>query len=390
VKPALAFVVQRYGDAVTGGSESLARALAERLAPEFDVTVFTTCARDYVTWRNELPAGESVQDGVTVRRFPVDEERDLSAFNRFAESIYDRPHSDEDERRFLRTQGPYVPALVEALAREKERFRAVLFFTYLYYPTVEGLRAAPERAILVPTTHDEPPLRFRLYAEAFARPRAFAFLTPAEETLVRSRFDVGPRPALLAGMGIEDAGEPDVAAFRARHGLTRPYVLYAGRVDAGKGCLDLVRFYELYRARAAEPADLVLIGTLAMDEPRGPGARYLGFVSEEDKGAAFAGASVVACPSAYESFSIALLDGFAHGVPGLVNARSAVLREHCLRGQGGLFYEDGVEFVEALVTLMGDDGLRRGLGASGRAYVAAEYRWDVVLDRYRRLIDAVG
>jgi Glycosyl transferases group 1 len=366
-------VVQRYGDAVTGGSESLARALAERLAPEFDVTVFSTCARDYVTWRNELPAGQSVQDGVTVRRFPVAAERDLSAFNRFAESIYDRPHSDEDERRFLREQGPYAPALVEALAREKERFRAVLFFTYLYYPTVEGLRAAPERAILVPTTHDEPPLRFRLYAEAFARPRAFAFLTPAEETLVRSRFDVGPRPALLAGMGIEDAGEPDVAAFRARHGLARPYVLYAGRVDAGKGCLDLVRFYELYRARAAEPA-----------------ARYLGFVSEEDKRAAFAGASVVACPSAYESFSIALLDGFAHGVPGLVNARSAVLKEHCLRGQGGLFYEDGVEFVEALVTLMGDDGLRRGLGASGRAYVAAEYRWDVVLDRYRRLIDAVG
>jgi glycosyltransferase involved in cell wall biosynthesis len=118
--------------------------------------------------------------------------------------------------------------------------------------------------------------------------------------------------------------------------------------------------------------------------------RYLGFVSEDDKRAAFAGASVVACPSAYESFSIALLDGFAHGVPGLVNARSAVLKEHCLRSQGGLFYENGVEFVEALSTLAGDDALRRALGASGRAYVAAEYRWDVVLERYRRLIAAVA
>jgi glycosyltransferase involved in cell wall biosynthesis len=390
VRPAIAFVVQRYGAHVTGGSESLARALAERLAAEYDVTVFTTCARDYVTWRNELPAGESSESGVTVRRFPVEEERDLAAFNRFAESIYDRPHSDDDERRFLREQGPYAPALVAALAREQDRFRAVLFFTYLYYPTVEGLRAAPSRAILVPTTHDEPPLRFRLYREVFASARAFGFLTPAEEALVRSRFDVGGRPALLAGMGIEDAGETDAGGFRARFGLTRPYVLYAGRIDAGKGCADLVRFYELYRARTAEPADLVLIGTLAMDEPRGAGARYLGFVSEDDKRAAFAGASVVACPSAYESFSISLLDGFAHGVPGLVNARSAVLKEHCLRGQGGLFYEDGVEFVEALVTLMGDDALRRSLGASGRAYVAAEYRWDVVLERYRRLIAAVG
>jgi glycosyltransferase involved in cell wall biosynthesis len=390
VKPAVAFVVQRYGAHVTGGSESLARALAERLAPEHDLSVFTTCARDYVTWRNELPAGESLEDGVTVRRFPVEAERDLASFNRFAESIYDRPHSDEDERRFLREQGPYAPALVEALAREQDRFQAVLFFTYLYYPTVEGLRAAPARAILVPTTHDEPPLRFRLYREAFARARAFAFLTPAEETLVRSRFDVGTRPAVLAGMGIEGAGQPDVAALRERFGLARPYVLYAGRIDAGKGCADLLRFYELYRARTDDPADLVLLGTLAMDEPKGAGVRYLGFVGEDDKRAAFAGASVVACPSAYESFSIALLDGFAHGVPGLVNARSAVLKEHCLRGQAGLFYEDGVEFVEALLALTGDDTLRRALGASGRAYVASEYRWDVVLDRYRRLIAAVA
>jgi glycosyltransferase involved in cell wall biosynthesis len=390
VRPALALVVQRYGAHVTGGSESLARALAERLASDYDVTVFTTCARDYVSWRNELPAGESVEGGVTIRRFPVEQERDLAAFNRFAESIYDRPHSDEDEQRFLREQGPYAPALVEALAQEQDRFRAILFFTYLYHPTVEGLRAAPARAILVPTTHDEPPLRFRLYRELFERARAFAFLTPAEETLVRSRFDLGARPALLAGMGIEDAGETDVGGFRARFGLTRPYVLYAGRIDAGKGCADLVRFYELYRARTDEPADLALIGTLAMEEPRGTGARYLGFVSEDDKRAAFAGASVVICPSAYESFSISLLDGFAHGVPGLVNARSAVLKEHCLRGQGGLFYEDGVEFVEALVTLMEDHDLRRTLGSSGRAYVAAEYRWDVVLERYRRLIAAVG
>jgi glycosyltransferase involved in cell wall biosynthesis len=389
-RPELALVVQRYGSSVTGGSESLARALALRLSGQYAVTVFTSCARDYVSWANELPAGESVEEGVAVRRFPVEEERDLAAFNRFAESIYGRPHSDEDERRFLREQGPYTPALVEALAREQERFRAILFFTYLYYPTVEGLRAAPGRAILVPTTHDEPPLRFRVYGDVFARARAFAFLTPAEEALVRSRFDLGARPALLAGMGIDDAGRPDVAAFRARHGLARPYVLYAGRVDAGKGCADLVRFHELYRARSSEPLDLVLIGTLAMDEPRGTGVRYLGFVSEDDKRAAFAGASVVACPSAYESFSIALLDGFAHGVPGLVNARSAVLKEHCLRGQGGLFYDDGVEFVEALLTLSGDEALRRALGASGRAYVAAEYRWDVVLERYRRLIAAVA
>jgi glycosyltransferase involved in cell wall biosynthesis len=390
VSHAVALVVQRYGADVTGGSEALARALAERLAATHDVTVFTTCARDYVTWRNELPAGEQVSNGVTVRRFPVEEERDLDAFNRFGESLYGRPHSDGDEQAWLRQQGPYVPRLVEALARERGRFRAVLFFTYLYYPTVEGLRAVPERSILVPTTHDEPPLRFGLYRELFAQARAFAFLTPAEEALVRSRFEVGARPALVAGMGVDDPQAVDVDAFRARQGLGERYLLYAGRIDAGKGCADMLRFYERYRARAARPAELVLIGRLAMDEPAGEGVRCLGFVSEEDKQAAFAGASVVLCPSAYESLSITLLEGFARGVPGLVNARSAVLKEHALLAQGALYYEDGLEFVEALETMLADDALRSALGQGGRRHVARHYRWDVVMDRYLSLIEAVG
>jgi len=177
--PEVAFVVQRYGEGITGGSESLARAVAERLAGEHRITVFTTCARDYVTWRNELPEGRESLGGVDVLRFPVAEERDLAAFNAFAEPLYVRERSHEEEVEFLRRQGPHAPSLVESLAAQKDRFAAVVFFTYLYAPTYWGLRAAPERSALVPTTHDEPPLRFSIYREAFARPRAFAFLTPA-------------------------------------------------------------------------------------------------------------------------------------------------------------------------------------------------------------------
>jgi glycosyltransferase involved in cell wall biosynthesis len=67
-----------------------------------------------------------------------------------------------------------------------------------------------------------------------------------------------------------------------------------------------------------------------------------------------------------------------------------VLKEHCLRSNAGLFYGDGDEFAEALQRLIDDPALRRALGDSGRRYVAASYRWDVVLDRYRALIEAAA
>jgi len=389
-RPPLAIVVQRYGADITGGSESLARSVAERLTAFYDVTAFTTCARDYVTWRNEMPAGEETLAGVRVRRFPVEEERDLAAFNAFAEPLYGREHTDEEEQLFLRRQGPYAPRLVEALAAERGRFAAVMFFTYLYYPTYAGLKAAPERSVLVPTTHDEPPLGLRVYSEVFALARAFGFLTGPEEALVRSRFPLGNRPALVSGMGVETPEDPDVEGFRIRHDLDQPFVLYAGRIDAGKGCAEMLAHYARYRRHVPGAASLVLIGKLAMPEPREAGVRYLGYLSEEEKAAALAGARAVICPSPYESLSIVLLEGMALGTPALATARSAVLLDHCRRSNAGLWYRDPDEFVEALDLLVREERLREALGANGRAYVRQGYRWDTVIERYRSLIEAVA
>jgi glycosyltransferase involved in cell wall biosynthesis len=67
-----------------------------------------------------------------------------------------------------------------------------------------------------------------------------------------------------------------------------------------------------------------------------------------------------------------------------------VLKEHCLRSNAGLFYADGDEFAEALQRLTDDPGLRGALGAAGRRYVEANYRWPVVLERYRALIESAA
>lgn len=388
-RQALAIVVQRYGGDVTGGSESLARAVAERLSADYDVTVFTTCARDYLTWRNELPEGKQTVGGVEVRRFRSEEERDLPSFNALSDALFDKPHTPEQELAWLRRQGPNVPQLVEALKAVRGDFAAILFFTYLYYPTYWGLKAVPEHSILVPTTHDEPALRLGIFREVFALPKALAFLTPPEEALVRARFEVGKRPALVAGIGIDDGPPPDVEAFKIRHDVRGPYALYAGRIDAGKGCAEMIAFYDEYRRACRGAAELLLIGKLAMPEPRSPGVRYLGFVSEAEKRAALAGAAAVICSSPYESLSITLLEAMALRTPVLASARSPVLLDHCRRSNGGLFYATADEFIEALDLLVSQPLLARELGACGARYIEAEYRWPVVMERYRSLIRAV-
>jgi glycosyltransferase involved in cell wall biosynthesis len=389
-RPRVAFVVQRYGADVTGGSEALARAVAERLARETNVTVFTTCARDYVTWRNELPEGTTYLDGVEVVRFRCEEERDLAAFNALSDSLYGTPHGEEAELLWLRRQGPYVPGLVARLEECRGRFTAILFFTYLYFPTYWGLKAAPERAILVPTAHDEPALQLGIYRSVFETPRALLFCSAPEQELVRSRFRLRDGPALVAGIGVETAVCQDVEGFKIRHDVSGPYVLYAGRIDAGKGCDEMLAYYERYRRDSRGAAELLLIGKLAMPEPRVPGVRYLGYLSDSDKLAAMAGARAVVCPSPFESLSIALLEAFSLGTPVLASARSPVLADHCLRSNGGLPYADAAEFAEALELLVSEPALREALGQRGRAYVAANYRWDVVLEKYRSAIAAVA
>ena len=385
----IAIVVQRYGKDLVGGSETLAREYAERLAGRgFDISVYTTTARDYVTWRSEYPAGESMERGVRILRFVPERERDLKAFNALAEPMYVRTTTAEDERAFLESQGPFVPGLISALRAAALRYEAVLFFTYLYYPSVEGIRVAGDRAVFIPTAHDEPPLRFAIFKTAFEGVRSYAFCSAPEARLVASRFDISKCSQDVVGIGVEPPEEPDVEEFRILRGIERPYLLYAGRIDEGKGCDEMLRFYEHAQAEVMGCPDLHLIGKLAMELPRIPRLRHLGFVSEEDKRAAMAGASALICPSPYESLSITLLEAMSLGTPVLASSRSEVLVDHCLKSHAGLAYGNPEEFTESVRLMVLDEKLRRAMGRNGKRYALTEFSWDRVLERLVRQIDA--
>jgi glycosyltransferase involved in cell wall biosynthesis len=427
----LAFVIQRYGAEVLGGSEQLCRMVAERLATQHDVEVLTTCARDYVTWKNEYPEGTDRVRGVTVRRFASARTRDVEAFNRYSDWIYNTPHSRADEMEWLKQQGPWCPALIDHLKRHHQQYDVIVFFTYLYATTVLGIEINPGRSVLVSTAHDEPAIKLEIYKDVFNKAGALVYLTDSERQFVQREFPDRPLLEELIGVGIdipqqqpyprmpavpdeepapvdgaaaapapvreaqpedEDPGAREYpshlltrgSVFRRRHRLHGPFALYGGRIDPGKGCEELLEYFSTYVKEGGE-ASLALMGAKLMPLPEDPSVRFAGMLSDIERTQALEAATVVVCPSPYESLSLLALEALSVGTPILVNARSEVLVEHCVRSNGGLWYSDRDEFVECLRLLVADQRLRAALGRNGRDYVRKNYRWDVVLGKYERI-----
>lgn len=387
----LAFVVQRYGAGIAGGSEAHCRHLAERLASRHDITVLTTCARDYVTWANAYPAGITTENGVRVERFPVARPRDLKAFADLSDEVFDDLGSSaEREHEWFRANGPDAPALLGHLRANGARYDLVLFWTFRYAPSHFGVPLVADRAVLVPTAEEDPAIDLDVLPEFFARPAGYLFLTPEEEVLVSTRAGRRLQPARVIGGGLEPERlpHPDRSTLD-RLGVPAEYVLYLGRVDRNKGCATLLEYFQEY-ADAGGDTTLVLAGPSTLMVPSHPRIRTLGYVEDDIRGALLAHARVLIVPSPYESLSIVLLEAWNHAVPALVNQGCRVLEGQVRRANGGLYYRSSREFQEALSWLLANEDARRTLGRQGLAYVEHEYRWPTVLERVEDLLDEVS
>jgi glycosyltransferase involved in cell wall biosynthesis len=385
-----ALVVQRYGNEVLGGAESLARRVAELLNPHVELTVLTTCALDYLTWADHYAPGEADVNGVRVLRFSVPRPRDLHEFELATGPAYEDPESIELGRAWMEVQGPNAPGLLEHLREQGSSYDAIAFVTYLYATTAHGLPLVADRSLLCPTMHDEPPLRLAIFDDLFAQARLCLFSTPEERELARERFGVPDERARVVGAGIDEPRNTDPGGFARVSGVDRPYALYLGRLDPSKGVPDLVEFHSRYRARQPNGLDLVLIGGGELTVPRGDGFHALGYVTEQQKHDALAGAVVVVCPSPYESLSFAQLEAWSHGRPTLANAVSPVLEGQSRRSGGGLWYENAEEYATMLDLLARTEPLAAAIGAQGRRYVREAYSWDHLRDQWLAALEEVA
>lgn len=385
------FVTPRYGVEVLGGAEFAARMLAERVASQlgWDVEVFTSCASDAVTWHNDYAPGTTQINGVSVTRFPTTGPRDPK-FDDLSARVHRFPRlaPRKLQEEWVDKQGPHTPALLDAL--DNSDADVFVFYPYLYYPTVRGLPRVAERSVMHPAAHDEVPIRMPIFGEVFGSAAGFVFQTNGERQLTESLFSIAHKPQLLLGLGV-DVGDGDTAAFRTRYGLgDRPYLMCLGRVDNGKGSTVLATYFEQYKRRNPGDLALVFMGTIKDEMPEQPDIVMTGPVDDEAKWAGLRGSEVLVSPSAYEAFSLALVEGWAAGKPALVNGACIATREHVELSRGGLWFENYLSFESALERLTARDETSQAMAAAGKAYVDERFRWPALIERYGEFLQSVA
>jgi glycosyltransferase involved in cell wall biosynthesis len=330
-------------------------------------------------------------EGVTVHRFAVDAPRDTDHFNRLSTELFNALGNRELEQCWMKAQGPYSTPMLSFLESKKDSYDAFIFFTYLYCTTYFGLPLVRDRAILVPTAHDEPPIYLSIFNELFRLPQRLLFLTPEEQDFVYKRFCLAEEAGEIAGMGLEtfhsDSGPADMPEDLQTCLGKAPYMLYVGRIDESKGCKTLVEWFGRYISDHPDSnLRLVLAGKAVMSIPSHPRIIAAGYVSEAVKQALINGSMCMVAPSPYESLCISALESWWQERPVLANGECLVLAGQCRRSNGGLWYRDYEEFQECVSLLLSDDSLRLQMGRQGKQFVAHEYTWDRVEQIYLRNI----
>jgi glycosyltransferase involved in cell wall biosynthesis len=314
---------------------------------------------------------------VTVHRFPVGP-RDPARYDALHAAILSGRAGYADELEWL-SHSVWSPGL-QAFLEEGDGHDLRVLSPYLFGTTLWGAQADPGRSALLPCLHDEPYARLRTVAAVLGAVRGCLFNAPGEERLARRIAPV--RAGGVVGMGFDPPEGPAGPPPRALADRG-PYLVYAGRLEQGKRVDVAVEGVARLAGERADAPVLALMGSGGYRPPPAQRDRVveLGYVSEEDKRAVYAGALALVNPSEMESLSIVLMEAWREGTPAVVAAGSEVMRDHVARSGGGMTFADHDEFRAAVARLLDDPGERERMGARGRAYALEEYGWPAVQER---------
>lgn len=275
-----------------------------------------------------------------------------------------------------------MPELFHHLLRHGTEFDAIVFSPYLFWTTTVCMPPVANRAVVMPCLHDETYARLDVVRPVLADPARVWFLAEPEHQLAHRLGPVAARHQVTgAGVTVPDGYDPE--GFRSRHGLTRPFVLFAGRREVDKGWNWLVDTFAAAVTARGLDLDLVTVGVGRVDPPDAVADRVkdLGFLSDAERDNAFAAAIAYLQPSRMESFSRTVMEAWLAGTPVLTIESSVVVAWHCQRSGGGLTFSGSGDLADALQLLLEQPERGAEMAERGRRYVLQEYTWPVVLDR---------
>lgn len=384
----IGFVIPWYGEDIPGGAEMELREVATHLQRAgMDVEILTTCVREFsADWNeNYYSAGTAVVEDIAVRRFPV-RRRDTAAFDRVNRRLMEGQHLSLQEEKTFVEEMVNSPQLYEYLKDASDDYALYVFIPYMFGTTYYGMQACPEKSVLIPCFHDEAYLYLRLFRQAYIQARGIIYNAMPEMELANKVYDFTTTEQICMGIGMDTNICANADAFRKAYRIQKPFLLYAGRKDAGKNVHTLLRYFAEYKQRHGNSdLQLVLIGGGSIEIPASvrDDVYDLGFVSRQDKYDAMAAAELLCQPSHNESFSLVIMESWLCGRPVLVHSQCAVTRDFARRANGGLYFRNYFEFEGCVQYILTHPEQARTMGQNGRAFVRENFDWDVIVEKYR-------
>lgn len=390
----IGFVTPWFGMDIPGGAEAELRELVLHLkVTDMEIEVLTTCVKSFNSnWcENYHEEGVSVENGITVRRFRADR-RNGAAFDSVNWKLMRHmPITRKEEEIFIREM-INSSGLYQYMSENDNEYGLFVFIPYMFGTTYYGVRVNPAKAVLIPCFHDESYFYMEIFKELYSKVAGIVYNAKPEKDLAEKQFDLQGVRQIVMGIGMDTNISSDGCHFREKYHIKKPFMIYAGRKDAGKNVDLLLKYFSEYHKRQQSDLRLVLIGGGSIEIPLDICDKVydLGFVDKQDKYDAYAAAELLCQPSHNESFSLVIMESWLCGRPVLVHDRCAVTKNFAMDSDGGLYFKDYFEFEGAVNYILSHKSEAKVLGDNGKQYVKDHFAWDRIIDKYIEFFEELG
>jgi glycosyltransferase involved in cell wall biosynthesis len=344
-------------DLQLGGTPTVVRELAKRLAREQTVRVHVACLDSWGAVAEQIKSM-----GVPVTALGGGKKWDAGIFSRLLGLI------------------------------RRGQFDTVLSFLMHANAAAAGASLTCRRVRFLQSIQTTQPWpRWHWVVQGMAARRAEMIVVPSPSvTEAAGKWALIPAEKIVVIPNSVDVGE--FAAIRKAREIGKR-IGFIGRLDPVKRIGDLVAALP----RVGDEATLHIFGE-GVERPRieaeierlGLGGRAILHGAVAGPAVALAGIDVLVLPSVAEGFGLVLIEAMAAGVA-VVATDVPGIADVVQDGVNGLLaaVANPAELARAILRVLGDDGLRERLVAGGRRAVRERYSWERVFPMWRRVLGLV-